>query len=200
MKQLYHFIGSLAKTYPCCLRCWLTAYSAVYARQFRIDSSVEHLYATNVPIKKYYEKVRALFGNDDITVIGGHRKTCTPLPPWRKCRRISKQIEKIDGVRACGASLMSLTRSPILQLPPLSIPHIPTEPSASRRYDRRSRSSTRSFEPGHQRRKGCSIVVYFKPLSDAESSTKKGDDQLQTHCRVVSKDRNSLSFHRHAEY
>ena len=48
----------------------LTVFFGVHARHLRIDSSVEHLLATNDPNKAYAEKIRGLFGSDDKGVIG----------------------------------------------------------------------------------------------------------------------------------
>src|ERR1043166_4974778 len=48
----------------------LTGFLSSYAVHFRIDSSSEHLLATDDPKKKYYDDIRAIFGNDDIGVIG----------------------------------------------------------------------------------------------------------------------------------
>ena len=60
MKRIYHFIVHWPKL-TLVLTLLLTGLLGNYARQFRIDSSVEHLLATNDPNKKYYEEVRALF-------------------------------------------------------------------------------------------------------------------------------------------
>jgi uncharacterized protein len=180
MKQLYHFIVRWPKL-TLLLALLLTGLLGYYARQFRIDSSVEHLLATNDPNKKYYEEVRALFGNDDITVIGLVTEDVYTPATLEKIRRITQQIEKIDGVQ----SVRSLTNVPDpiadLQFPPLLIPQIPTEPDALAALRRKIEEQYPIYlNLVTKDAKGAAIVVYFKPLSDTEFLNKKIDDQLQT--------------------
>jgi len=180
MEQLYHFIVRWPKL-TLLLALLLTGLFGYYARQFRIDSSVEHLLATNDPNKKYYEEVRAIFGNDDITVIGLVTEDVYTPATLEKIRRITQQIEKIDGVQ----SVRSLTNVPDpvadLQYPPLLIPQIPTDPGALAALRRRIEEQYPIYlNLVTKDAKGAAIIVYFKPLSDDEFLTKKIDDQLQT--------------------
>src|SRR5215510_11395548 len=129
MTRLYHFIIHWPKL-TLLLALLLTGFLGYHARQLRIDSSAEHLLATDDPNKKYYEEVRALFGNDDITVIGLVAENVYTPATLEKIRRITQQVEKIDGVQ----SVRSLTNVPDpiadLSFPPLLIPQIPTDADA----------------------------------------------------------------------
>src|SRR5215510_16055246 len=69
MKRLYHLIIHWPKIVLLLILAF-TGFLGTYAVHLRIDSSVEHLLATNDPNKKYYEEIRALFGSDDMGVIG----------------------------------------------------------------------------------------------------------------------------------
>jgi uncharacterized protein len=180
MTRFYHLIVHWPKL-TLLLALLLTGLFGYYARQFRIDSSVEHLLATNDPNKKYYEEVRALFGNDDITVIGLVTEDVYTPATLEKIRRITQQIEKIDGVQ----SVRSLTNVPDpiadLSFPPLLIPQIPTDADALAALRRKIEEQYPIYlNLVTKDAKGAAIIVYFKPLSDDEFLNKKIDDQLQT--------------------
>ena len=179
MKRIYQFIVHWPKLILL-LALSLTGFLGYHARQLRIDSSAEHLLATDDPNKKYYEEVRALFGNDDITVIGLITENVYTPATLEKIRRITQQVEKIDGVQ----SVRSLTNVPDpiadLTYPPLLVPKIPSDPEALAALRRKIEEQYHIyFNLVTKDATGAAIIVYFKPLSDAEFLDKKIDDQLQ---------------------
>src|SRR6266436_9080679 len=76
----------------------VTAFLGYHARQTRFDSSVENLYDQNDPNKKYYEAVRARFGNDDMGVIGLVADNVYTPATLQKIKRITYEVEKVAGV------------------------------------------------------------------------------------------------------
>jgi len=77
----------------------LTSFLGLHALHLRIDSSAEHLLATDDPNKQYYDEVRDIFGSDDIGVIGLVAENVYTPSTLEKIRRITARVEKIDGVQ-----------------------------------------------------------------------------------------------------
>src|SRR5271170_6374386 len=103
----------------------ITAFLGYHARHVRFNSSADNLYDRNDPEKKYYEAVRARFGSDDMGVIGLVADNVYNPSTLAKIRRITAEIEQLDGVER----VQSLTNAPdpIADLgnPPLLVPQIP---------------------------------------------------------------------------
>jgi predicted RND superfamily exporter protein/CRP-like cAMP-binding protein len=179
MKQLFHLIVQWPKL-TLLLSLLLTGFLGYHARQFRIDSSVEHLLATDDPNKKYYEEVRALFGSDDIAVIGLLAENVYTPTVLEKIRRITQQIEKLDGVQ----SVRSLTNVPDpiadLSYPPLLIPKIPTDPAALTALRQKIEEQYPIYlNLVTKDAKGAAIIVFFKDLGEDELLSKRVDERLQ---------------------
>ncbi len=158
----------------------LTGFLSFHAVHFRIDSSSEHLLATDDPKKKYYDDIRAIFGNDDIGVIGLVTDNVYTPGTLEKIRRITTQVEKMDGVQ----SVRSLTNlpDPIVDLsyPPLLIPKIPTDPEALSALRRKIEEDYPIYlnlvaKDAH----GAAIIINFKSLSDDEFLEKGIDEKIQ---------------------
>ena len=61
----------------------LTGFFAYHAQHIRLDSSVESLLPKGDAEKAYYDEVRALFGSDEVGVVG-IVTIFTPNGCWRK--------------------------------------------------------------------------------------------------------------------
>src|SRR5215510_15162657 len=107
MKRLYHLIIHWPKIVLLLILAF-TGFLGTYAVHLRIDSSVEHLLATNDPNKQYYDEIRALFGSDDMGVIGIVADNVYTPATLEQIKRITAQVEKIDGVER----VLSLTNVP----------------------------------------------------------------------------------------
>ena len=129
MQRIFHLIVDKPRLVLVLILA-ITVFFGFHARHLRIDSSVEHLLATNDPNKAYAEKIRGLFGSDDMGVIGIVTENIYTPTVLEKLKRITTQVEKVDGVQ----SVVSLTnvKDPIANAlePPLLIPQIPTTPDA----------------------------------------------------------------------
>ncbi|MBI3756389.1 MAG: MMPL family transporter [Deltaproteobacteria bacterium] len=179
MGRIYHLIVEKPKT-VLLLLLLLTSLLSAYAVHIRIDSSAEHLLATDDPNKKYYDDVRAIFGNDDIGVIGLVTDNVYTPSTLEKIRRITALIEKIDGVQ----SVRSLTNLPDpiadLSYPPPLIPKIPTTPEVLSALRRKIEEDYPVYlNLVSKDAKGAAIIITFKSLSDDEFLQKGIDEKIQ---------------------
>lgn len=179
MERIYHLIVYKPKTVLLALLL-LTGFLGSHALHIRIDSSAEHLLATDDPNKKYYDEIRAIFGSDDIGVIGLVAENVYTSATLEKIRRITALVEKVDGVQ----SVRSLTNlsDPIADLsyPPPLIAKIPTDPEALAALRRKIEEDYPIYlNLVSKDAKGAAIIVYFKSLTDDEFIEKGVDERLQ---------------------
>jgi hypothetical protein len=157
----------------------LTAFFAYHARHLRIDSSIENLLAEKDPNKQYYEEMRALFGSDDMDVIGLVTDNIYTPATLEKIRRITAAAEKIDGVQ----SVASLTNvpDPIADViePPLLISQIPTDPAALEALRRKVEGSPIYLNLVSRDGKGAAVLIFFRNLSEDEFINKRVDERLE---------------------
>ncbi len=179
MKRFYHLIVHWPKL-TLLLSLAVTGFFAYHARHFRIDSSVEHLLATDDPNKKYYEEIRSLFGSDDMGVIGIVAENVYTPATLEKIKRITAEVEKVGGVER----VLSLTNvlDPITDVgdPPLLIPRIPTDPAALDALRRKVEDNPIYLNVVSRDGKGAAILIFFfKQLGEDEFLQKGRDDRLQ---------------------
>ena len=179
MKRFYHLIVHWPKL-TLLLSLAVTGFFAYHARHFRIDSSVEHLLATDDPNKKYYEEIRSLFGSDDMGVIGIVAENVYTPATLEKIKRITAEVEKVGGVER----VLSLTNvpDPITDVvdPPLLIPRIPTDPAALDALRRKVEDNPIYLNVVSRDGKGAAILLFFfKQLGEDEFLQKGRDDRLQ---------------------
>lgn len=179
MEPIYRLIVRKPKSLLLALLL-LTIYLGYHAWHLRIDSSAEHLLATDDPNKTYYEGIRAVFGNDDIGVIGVVAGNVYTPQTLEKIRRITDQVEKIDGVQ----NVRSLTNLPDpiadLNYPPRLMQKIPTDLDALGALRRKIEEDYPIYLNFVAKdAKGAAIVVYFKNLSEDEFLQKKVDERIQ---------------------
>src|ERR1700726_1408167 len=105
----------------------LTSFFAYYASHLRINSSVENLYGQDDPNKKYYDEILALFGSDDMAVIGLGTENVYTSATLEKIKRITAEADQVDGVEK-GHSLTNVP-DPMADFndPRPLIPRIPTD-------------------------------------------------------------------------
>src|SRR5215510_11854220 len=110
----------------------LTGFFAYYARQIRIDSSVESLLPAGDPEKRYYDEVRQLFGRDDVGVVGIITDDVYTPETFQKIQRLTAEIRKIPEVKNA-LSLMNAP-DPIAKVAgeekDALVPEIPATPEA----------------------------------------------------------------------
>lgn len=157
----------------------VTSVLGFHARQVQLDFSVENLLASDDPNKAYYDEIRALFGSDDLAVIGLLTDNVYTPAALEKIRRITSSVEKIDGV----ASVNSLTNTPDpianVDDPPLLIPQIPTSPDALAAIRGKVEDNPIYLNLVSRDAKGAAILIFFKPLTDEQFANKQIEERLQ---------------------
>jgi len=158
----------------------ITIFLGYYAAHFHINSSVENLYDQNDPNKRYYEEVRKLFGSDDTGVIGLVADNVYTPATLEKIRRITSEVQKIDGVE----SVQSLTNviDPITDVtnPPLLIDRIPTDPTVLAALKHKVAENPIYLNVVSKDGKGAAILIVFKSGSaNDESAQNARNDRLE---------------------
>jgi uncharacterized protein len=178
MKQFYHLIVHWPKIVLLLILAF-TGFLGTHAVRLRIDSSVEHLLATDDPNKKYYEEIRALFGSDDMGVIGIVAENVYTPAVLEKIKRITAEVEKIDEVE--NALSLANAPDPIANAtdPPLLIPQIPTDLAALDALRHKVEENPIYLNVVSRDGKGAAVLIFFKRLSEDEFLNKRVDERLQ---------------------
>jgi predicted RND superfamily exporter protein/CRP-like cAMP-binding protein len=166
----------------------VTSFLGFHARRLQLDFSVENLLASDDPNKAYYDEIRTLFGSDDLAVIGLLTDNVYTPATLEKIGRITAQVEKIDGV----SSVNSLTNTPDpianVDDPPLLIPQIPTNPETLAAIRSKVEDNPIYLNLVSRDAKGAAILIFFKPLTDAEFANKKIEERLE---EILARERGS---------
>jgi predicted RND superfamily exporter protein len=106
----------------------LTVLLGVETLQLRIESSLDSVLPHGDPAVTYYEKVREQFGSDDVAVVGVLADDVFAPGTIEKIDRVTKALQKIDGVE----TVLSITNAPDpaadVFLPPKLMPRVPPTP------------------------------------------------------------------------
>src|SRR5262249_15887173 len=86
----------------------LTGFFAFHARHIRLDSSVESLLPKDDAEKAYYDEIRALFGSDEVGVIGVIADNVYTPKVRGKIKPLTETIRQMPEVK----SVISLTNAP----------------------------------------------------------------------------------------
>src|SRR6059036_2071103 len=118
----------------------VTAVLGFYALQLRIESSLESMLPAGDPKVEYYAQTRAVFGSDDVAVVGVRARDIFAPSTIAKIARVTDEIAKVDGVE----HVLSIANAVDLSADVL---HPPRLRRASHPSPRRSRRSRRSSSP-----------------------------------------------------
>lgn len=77
----------------------ITLVFGFFARSIRVDSSIENLLPDNDPDRLYYEEIKEVFGDEEITVVGVFADDVFHPSTLAEIDRLSREIEALDGVR-----------------------------------------------------------------------------------------------------
>src|SRR5215831_18724847 len=107
----------------------VTAVLGFYALRLRIESSLESMLPAGDPKVAYYNATRALFGSDDVGVVGVRADDVFARSTIVKIARVTDALAKIPGVE----SVFSITNivdptAPIWLTQPRLLPHVPPAP------------------------------------------------------------------------
>ena len=179
MERLYLLVVNRPRTLLTLLFL-LTCVFGVYAKDIRLDSSVESLLSQDNPDSRYYAEVRRLFGSDEVGVVGLLADDIYTTEVLRKIRRLTDALESIEGVQEA----LSLTNAldPIADVvePPPLVAQIPTE-----RAGLDALRETLADRPVYLKNlvstdgKAAAVNIFFADMDDAEFMARGIDEQIQ---------------------
>ena len=179
MERLYLLVVNRPKTLLLLLFL-LTCVFGVYAKDIRLDSSVESLLSQDNPDSQYYAEVRQLFGSDEVGVVGLLADNIYTADVLHKITRLTEALENIEGVQ----EVLSLANAvdPIADVvePPLLVTQIPTDQAGldalrETLADRPIYLKNLVSEDG----KAAAINIFFADMDDAEFMQRGIDEQVQ---------------------
>src|SRR5207253_1698009 len=147
----------------------VTAVAAFYAVQIRVESSLQSVLPKGDPYTEYYEKVKHVFGGDNVAVVGVRCDDVFATRTLERIAAVTDALAKIDGVER----VISLTNSPdpaadVLNPPPLlsGIPPAVGEVEALKKKLATIPLYGKNLVADDFR--GAAINVFFKNLKDTE--------------------------------
>lgn len=157
----------------------LTAALGFFATRLRIDSSIDNMLPSDSPDIRFYERVREIFGSDEIGVIGLRSDDLFSERTLRKIQRITSAVEAIDGVDKVISLTNAVDPSRDAFTPPPIILQVP--PTAEQRADvEKLFAETPLFAINlvSPDLRGTAINVFFENLSDARYADLGIDSQI----------------------
>src|SRR5438034_1110252 len=106
----------------------VTAVLGFYALQLRIESSLESMLPAGDPKVEYYAQTRAVFGSDDVAVVGVRARDIFAPSTIEKIARVTDEIAKVDGVEHVLSITNAVDPAADVLHPPRLLPRIPPEP------------------------------------------------------------------------
>src|SRR5438034_1701696 len=147
----------------------VTAVLGLYALHIRIENSLESMLPAGDPKVAYYNTTRALFGSDDVGVIGVRADDVFAPSTIEKIARVTDALAKVPGVE----SVLSITNvvDPFANVGLTSrlLPHIPPTPDEVEAFKRRLAATPllgKNLIADDFR--GAAITAFFKSLTDAQ--------------------------------
>src|SRR5438105_13310607 len=148
----------------------VTVVLGAWAGQLRIENSLESMLPTADPKVGYYNATRAIFGSDDVGVVGVRAADIFAPDTIEKIARVTDALAKVPGVEG----VVSITNvvDPgvnIGQTPPRLLPRIPPTPEDVEALKRRlSTTPLLGKNLVADDFRGAAINVVFRSLSDTE--------------------------------
>jgi predicted RND superfamily exporter protein len=159
----------------------LTGFFAYHAQHIRLDSSVESLLPKGDTEKAYYDEVRALFGSDEIGVIGIVADNIYTPQTLGKIKRLTEEIRNIPEVK----NVISLTNAPdiitsvakesSLLVPDVNLPHAAIAELKKRLLEQPIYLKNLVAADG----RAAAINIFFENLGDDEFFRRGVDDTIQ---------------------
>src|SRR5438876_10563459 len=100
----------------------VTAVLGFYALQLRIESSLESMRPAGDPKVVYYAQTRAVFGSDDVAVVGVRALDIFAPSTIEKSARVTDEIAKVDGVEHVLSITNAVDRAADVLHPPSTLP------------------------------------------------------------------------------
>src|SRR5438876_652776 len=106
----------------------VTAVLGFYALQLRIESSLESMLPAGDPKVEYYAQTRAVFGSDDVAVVGVRARDIFAPSTIEKIARVTDEIAEVDGVEHVLSIANAVDAAADVLHPPGLLPRIPPAP------------------------------------------------------------------------
>ncbi|HUE30817.1 MAG TPA: hypothetical protein VMR79_08070, partial [Verrucomicrobiae bacterium] len=147
----------------------VTAVLGAFALHLRIENSLESMLPAHDPKVEYYAHTRAVFGSDDVGVVGVRARDIFAPATIGKIARVTDLIAKVDGVEHVLSIANAVDPAADVLHPPRLLPRIPPEPGEVEALKLKLAAT-----PLYGKNlvaddfKGAAINVFFKSLTDAQ--------------------------------
>jgi predicted RND superfamily exporter protein len=147
----------------------LGAALGAFALQLRIENSLESLLPAGDPEVDYYARTRAVFGSDDVGVIGVLTDDLLVPATIEKIARVTEAIARIEGVERTLSITNAVDPAANVLSPPRLLPRIPPTPA-----DLEALAAKLRATPLYAKNlvsedlRGAAINVFFETLTDAQ--------------------------------
>src|SRR5437867_9220121 len=147
----------------------VTAVLGFYALQLSIESSLESMLPAGDPKVEYYAQTRAIFGSDDVAVVGVRARDIFAPSTIEKIARVTAEIAKVDGVEHVLSIANAVDPAADVLHPPRLLPRIPPAPEEVEALKKKLVAT-----PLYGKNlvaddfTGAAINVFFKSLNDEQ--------------------------------
>jgi len=147
----------------------LTAALGARAIHIRFESSLESMLPVGDPKVEYYDRTRAVFGDDDVGVIGVRADDIFAPATIEKLARVTAALAHVEGVQWAFSITNAKDPAADFSTPRRLLPEIPLSPAEVQELKAKLRAT-----PLYGKNlvaddfKGAAINVFFKDLSDAQ--------------------------------
>src|SRR2546422_452284 len=147
----------------------VTAILGLFALHVRIESSLESMLPSGDPKVEYYARTRAIFGSDDVGVVGVRADDIFAPATIEKIARVTDALSRIEGVERVFSITNTVDFAADVLNPPRLLPNIPPTPGEVAALKKKL-----SATPLYGKNlvaddfKGAAINVFLKNLTDAQ--------------------------------
>ena len=147
----------------------VTALLGFYALQIRIESSLESMLPAGDPRVEYYAATRAIFGSDDVAVVGVHARDIFDGPTIEKIARVTDALAKIEGVEHVLSIANAVDPASDVALPRRLLTRVPPSPDEVEELKKKL-AATPLYGKNlvNDDFTGAAINVFFKSLTDTQ--------------------------------
>jgi len=157
----------------------VTAIFAVFAVHIRVESSLSSVLPKGDPYTEYYEKVKRVFGGDNVAVVGVRCDDIFATKTLEKIAEVTNKLAKIEGVE----HVISLTNAPdpaadVVSPPPLLSGIPPPLGEIDTLKAKLSKIPLYGKNLVADDFKGAAINVLFRVMTDTEYADLEIDDKI----------------------
>ena len=147
----------------------VTAVLGVFAYRIRFEGSLESVLPAGDPKVKYYEDARAMFGSDDVAVVGVLAQDLFAAQTLEKIARVTDALGGVEGVERVLSITNAVDPAADVFNPPRLLERIPPPPGAVEALKKKLSAiplygKNLVADDFH----GAAINVFFKNLTDAQ--------------------------------